>query len=75
MPILIQNIVAPKLTKKLPAGIGNNIDKGKVTSAKTKELMRVAALTRAKTVCVHCNKEFTNSMYVRWHGPKCKLKN
>ena len=62
-------------TSQLQKETASNIHKGKVTSAKTKELMRVAALTRAKTVCVHCNKEFTNSMYVRWHGPKCKLKN
>lgn len=45
---------------------------GKTHSESTKEAQRVAALSRKKICCQHCNRDITINVFNRWHGDNCK---
>lgn len=40
----------------------------------TKMKISLAALNRPKKICEYCNREFTVSLFLRYHGDKCRMK-
>jgi len=46
---------------------------GSKRSEEAKEKMRIKASNRERKKCIYCDKEYTMSSFVQFHGKKCKM--